>query len=413
MNAPSRDRFLTFAFAAADLLVETGTDAKITWAAGAFTSRFGRVADCFIGQPVDELIAPADRPALAHALAMAALHGRLAPLSVRLNDARETRCALGALAVPDHAGRLCLTLASLPVDAAPPPSVTASRTELASQAEASLRAGQSRSLGLLDVAGWSTAHAALSSAERNALRADITQALVELGGPGVLVGEMGQGRYGVLAGTHLDLTALTNALQGVIQASPMGRNLGAQDARVSGQTIGLAMPGLTPGQASRALRFALSRFADGGLVAVTAAGFAQGLAGFIADAGGQAADLRARIAAHRFRLVYQPVVRLADRVPHHYEALLRPLPNPDGPNLSTQDFVTFAEAIGLSEELDLAVATDALATLHETKAVRVAVNVSGLSMQSAAFRDRLLALIPTDTRLLVELRACQGIAESG
>ena len=38
-----------------------------------------------------------------------------------------------------------------------------------------------------------------SGADSKALRADIMETLAELGGPGVLVGEIGQGRFGVLA----------------------------------------------------------------------------------------------------------------------------------------------------------------------------------------------------------------------
>lgn len=404
-----RDRFLNFAFATADMLVEVGPDTAITWAAGAFASRFGEQADSFLRQPVEDLVTPADRPALAHALAMAALHGRLSPTILRLNDAHKTRCTMGALAVPGRTGRLCLTFGAVPVEPLPVPSTAPDRGILASQAEASLRAGQSRALGLLDVTGWADANAHLSIAERAALRQDITQALAELGGPGALVGEIGQGRYGVLGGTSMDVTALAQTLRDVLQANRTG-----QHAHVSGQGIALSMsmPGLTPGQASRALRFALSRFADGGLEAVSAAGFAHGLAGFISAAGDKAAALRARIAGHKFRLVYQPVVALADRRAHHYEALLRPIGGTEGLALSTQDLVTFAEAMGLSEELDIAVAQDALATLRETEKVRVAVNVSGLSMQSATFRERLMGLITPGSRLIVELTETADIADT-
>jgi len=402
-----RDRFLTFAFAAADMLVETGPDATIGWAAGAFASRFGAPAESFVGQPVESLIAPADRSALAHALALSALHGRLAPLILRLNDTRETRCALGALALPGQPGQLCLTFSAVPVEPMPIAGNLTDRSSLASEAEACLRAGLPRTLGLVDIAGWAASNTALSGAERKALRADIMEALAELGGPGALIGEVGHGRYSVLGAAGLDLDALVANLRQRVQSHPNGRG-----AHVSGQAVPLAAPGLTAGQATRALRFALARFAEGGLAATAASGFTRGLAGFISTTQGKAAALRARIAARKFRLVYQPVVSLADRRAHHYETLLRPSPDSDGKTASTQDFVTLIEAIGLAEELDLAVLDEAIITLRETREAQIAVNVSGLSMQSAEFREQLLARIPDNGRLAIELTETADIADT-
>ncbi len=80
---------------------------------------------------------------------------------------------------------------------------------------------------------------------------------------------------------------------------------------------------------------------------------------------------------------------------HHYEALLRPIFTPGTAIQTTQDFVTFAEAVGLSEELDWAVMQQAVAALAGSPEASIAVNVSGLSMQSAAFRERVTTLVRT------------------
>src|SRR5208282_500968 len=87
---------------------------------------------------------------------------------------------------------------------------------------------------------------------------------------------------------------------------------------------------------------------------------------------------------------FQPVVGLADLAAHHFEALLRPIAAPGTPSQSTQDFVTFAEVVGLAEALDLAVLDEVLGVLRATRGISIAVNISGLSMQSLAFRDRIL-----------------------
>ena len=67
LSRNSRDRFVVFAFAAAELLVETDLQGSITFAEGAFRARFGRPAQEFLGKPVGSLVATSDRPAFAPA----------------------------------------------------------------------------------------------------------------------------------------------------------------------------------------------------------------------------------------------------------------------------------------------------------------------------------------------------------
>jgi EAL domain-containing protein (putative c-di-GMP-specific phosphodiesterase class I) len=147
---------------------------------------------------------------------------------------------------------------------------------------------------------------------------------------------------------------------------------------------------------------------------VRQAGFDAGLRHFLDRTEAQAGAVRAAIENGRFRMVYQPVVRLADRSIHHFEALLRPFPISGHENSSTQEFVGFVEAMGMAELLDRAVLRRASETLAGARA-RVAVNVSGLSMQSASFRADLLELIESTpalaSQLLVELTETADIED--
>ncbi|MFM7778821.1 MAG: PAS domain-containing protein, partial [Alphaproteobacteria bacterium] len=76
LSRSSRDRFVVFAFAAAELLIEADLRGHIIFAEGAFPARFGRPAQNFIGQRVISLVAPSDRPAFATALGLLAEQGR-------------------------------------------------------------------------------------------------------------------------------------------------------------------------------------------------------------------------------------------------------------------------------------------------------------------------------------------------
>lgn len=396
----SRERLVTFAFAAAELLVEIASDASITWAAGAFPARFGEPAERFIGRKLGDLIAPDDRDALGRTLISASLCGHVPPVVLRLNDAAGTPCALAALIVPGAPGRLCVTLGPVPV--APPANADGLQPAslFTKEVEARLRGKQESRLALLDVKGWPAATDDTGRQQRRALRDAVGEAFASVAGAGIVVGEVADGRYGVLSQRQIDIAMLASGLEALMRVRPEG-----QLVSVDSQSIGLSAPDLKPAQATQALRFALARFAANGAAALEADGFAAGLAGFIAQAQGQTAALRQSIAERRFQVLFQPVVTLRSRIVHHYEALLRPSPMAGGLWQTTQEFVTCAEALGLAEELDLAVLEQVLAVLERVPNCSIAANVSGLSMQSEPFRRRLLRLLPSGSyrRLLIEL----------
>ncbi len=404
-TAPVRDRFLAFAFAAAELLVETSEDGVITFAAGAFRLRFGRDGGAFIGQPVANLIAPGDQTGFAMALSGLTLRGRLAPVVLRTADAAQTPSTISAMLMPGPPVRGCFTIGAVPVAAPEPEAASGIQTgnRFRQEAEALLRAGHTGTMGLVEVKGWANARERMAPDVQRSLRLGIAEVLGSTV-PGGMAGEIADGRFGVVAQGEGDIAAMVVQLEKLLRSIPAGRMTKIETADIKLDRGSMAAP-----QAARALRYALSRFADGGAAAAAATGAKGGLAGIIAQAELRARGLREAIEGRRFRLNFQPVVCLDTRVVHHYEALLRPIPTPGNPAQTTQDFVTFAEAVGLSELLDEAVLDEALSALRSVPGAAVAVNVSGLSMQSTGFRERMLACVAEQGaalaggRLLVEL----------
>ncbi len=408
-GSSQKDRFLAFAFAAADLLVEAAADGTICFAAGAFNARFGAAPESFVGRQLHRLFAAADRPGLDLALSTTSLRGRLPPVVLRLADAATTPMVMSGLAMPSVPGRLCFTVGRLPGLPAPEPGDAQPVRSLARVAEERLRTDEGGALGLLEVQGWSAAQSALTVEAQRDLQAEIVEVLGRFGGSGSITGEIASGRYGVVASTPMDLEAVAGELEALLRAHPATARTQVQSAELT-----LERDQLTGPQAARALRFALARFADGGTKATAESGFNNGLAEFIASAQLRARSVRSVLAENRFRLAFQPVVSLRDRTVHHYEALLRPNFTPGATIQNTQDFVTFAESVGLSEELDLAVVKQAVAAQAASPGASIAVNVSGLSMQSALFRTRLTQLLRENAKpgsVLVELTETADIED--
>jgi EAL domain-containing protein (putative c-di-GMP-specific phosphodiesterase class I) len=103
-------------------------------------------------------------------------------------------------------------------------------------------------------------------------------------------------------------------------------------------------------------------------------------------------------------------VSLDDRTTHHYQALMR---FPDG--RKPYDTIRLSEQLGLAQDFDLAVAQKALGALKHHPEVCVAINLSGLSVQSDTFREQLRQLlIPhkgIETRLMFELTESNAVED--
>ncbi len=388
-----RERFVAFAFAAADLLVEVGPEGRIEFAAGAFRARLGRPPESVLGRRPAELVCPEVRDAFATALALLPSRGRLAPTALRLADAARTPIAVSGLFLlsAGREARLCLSFAPLPT---PPEQRPASGDALLREAQARLdpKASGMR-LGLIELSGSGPVDGAR-----------LGEILAEQAGPGALAAEIAPGRFGLLPeeGAGLpDLALVTRRLEAALGGEAAGLSVSAHE-------VPLDCGGLTPAQAAQALRHGLAAFARLGSDGLRGAGFEDGLAGVVAMAAGRVASLRRGIAGRRFRLEFQPIVTLANRAIHHHEALLRPDRSMLRPGEDTGAFVSMVEMIGMTEELDLAVAgMAASATVALPPGQRIAFNISGLSAQSPAFRARLAALLDREGaacgRLMVEL----------
>lgn len=381
-------RFVGFAFAAADMVVEIDADGRMLYVAGTFELEFGLPAQTFVGRNLRSLIAAADHETLDAALALLLGQRRLQPVTIRLCNARRRRVALSGLSLPIEGAvpRLCLTLAALPAAVA---TVAARGAHaLARSAEARLRSSTACDLGLIEVQ---------LPGVTGPLRGAVGSAL-EAAAPHAVTAEVAPGRFGLLGegGTAADLLKIATLLERSLQAQGLEATVASTHLSITPPQTGPgAVPGLTPLQAARALRQALSLFSRGGLAQVQEAGFGQGLAGYLAQAASRTPALRQAIEKHRFEITFQPIVWLTSREVHHYEALIRPMPVPGCPFSTTQEFVLLVEALGLSGEFDLQVAEQCCRYAARSRAA-IAFNLSNQSLQGAVFSDRLLTLMSRD-----------------
>jgi EAL domain-containing protein (putative c-di-GMP-specific phosphodiesterase class I) len=389
-----RDRFVAFAFAAADVLIELDAGFRIRFVTGAAAALTARTPEELIDTSFFDLIEAAERPMVRAFLTSLAVGGRLMPAAIRLAGSKVPSVILGGCRLPAEQERYHLSLA-IPV---PPAAHTAAESATASGlldkgafarlAMETVNSGQPYTVTLLDVAGLEKLRARVSGELAAGLVQGIGRQLQARSLNGASAGELGDGRFGVLHEGALDLKGLVHQITTFSKSvDPEGEGID-----VSGMTVAPGQSGLGEDDAARVLVYAINRFAGSG-ADFTATTLADGVTEFIRTAATQVNRLRHDLAEHRFELAYQPIVRLSNRKVHHYEALLR-----FAQGISPADRILFAEQTGIVEDLDIAVLCRAIKMIEQRTLsnpdLAIAVNLSGCSLQRAAFRTELEKLLP-------------------
>ncbi len=390
-----RDRFLAFAFAAADALVELDGERRIDFAAGATRALLGATAADLVGRSVLDLVALSERGQLREALDAVERRGRFAPVLLRLGEGRRPVMVSGSK-LPDQNQSVFLALRA------------ADREE--DRLKARARGRRDPASGLLDAKSFETlAREALAESESQAAAYQVS--LIETEGlqrlsqrldKGVateLMGEVGSllrqhsvggdaaarlegDRYGLVHAPGLDIDALNRSVEGLALARDPDR-IGLAVKTVTMDLAPGEGQGIESTDSAQALVYAISSFAAG-RGAMTLKDLSEGSRPVLRDTVARITELRQVIAGSRFEIAYQPVVALADRAVHHYEALVRFFGGG-----SPFEQIVFAENVGLIADFDLAVAHKVLDAVAKARVngrmVAVGINLSGRSLETPAF----------------------------
>lgn len=386
-SSEARARFVTFAFACADLLVETEETGRIVFAAGAARRFAGLSAEALVGRDLAALVAPSDRGLVRQLLRRAAAGARVGPTRIG-SPSREMEATLRALAAPGT-GRIALAFADIRPATGDPG--TGPHGLLDRQAlEASIRhhlggaepAVADPHLSLLTLDGLELARARLPQEMVEEVTATIAAVLRAASIDGRAAGELAPGRYAVLHAHAAGGEEIEREVREVIDGAGLAGEIG-----VERRSLPLLEPTLGLREISEALAHTLASFAtqtDGAVPRSLADALGERLRATMQ----RVEAVRSTIQAARFDIVYQPVVRLPGREIHHYEALTR-----FGGDATTAETIGFAEQAGLVAELDLLVLRRVLRRLAEMRRggapPRVAVNLSARSLASDGFVEAL------------------------
>ncbi|HYM33249.1 MAG TPA: EAL domain-containing protein [Candidatus Cybelea sp.] len=394
-----RDRFLAFAFAVADALIEIDGEGRIAFAAGATRALLSLAPEDLATRKVLDLLPQAGRAALSKALSDAATLGRIGPIPLKFESSNHILHVSGAT-LPERPGSVFLTLRAQDNanDETDPAAMRHERRPMlldrdgfGALAQEAMRTSGRRSvpyrMSLIELKGAEQLSQRLQQKVSEELHAEIVGMLRSNSLGGDAAAQFNTEKYGLLHEPSIDIGVLSRD----IEVLTRGKDPKGEGARVASATMDVSSAVGEESDSTQALLYAINTFAsDRG--ELTLGDISQGSRPLLIDAVKRIAAFRRIIATSHFDVAFQPVVDLKTRAVHHYEALAR-FPGEESPFES----IVFAENVGLIADFDLAMIHKVLAQVAKAKLgrnpVHVGINVSGRSLLTPSFLGALHKLL--------------------
>jgi EAL domain-containing protein (putative c-di-GMP-specific phosphodiesterase class I) len=393
---PKRARFIAFAFASADFLVEVDARGGMAFAMGAVSEFAPQGFELQPGRSVAGLFAQGDALKFMSRVGTLKPGQRAAPVPLQL--VRGGRASVSMFRMP-HSDNVSCALSKSGPRSEIASAATDPETGLASRDALLTEALKTQGdLAVIELQDLPALCASLPQAKTDNLLGRIGDTLRGLASKAV--GRLSLSSFGLVVESGAGMLDLTDV------RALLAEN-GVSAARIREKLVSLKNTGLSEAQRLIALRHTVDRFTDGDHA--EGGDLAAAFQSSMSRTQLKLAQLTNTVAEGSFTLAFQPIHALADGTLSHYEALSRFQPSETG------ETVKLVEQLGIANSFDLAVALKAIAALKESSWASIAFNVSGATIASpesfgllAGFlaRERKLA-----SRLLVEITETAEIAD--
>ncbi|MCR6631684.1 MAG: EAL domain-containing protein [Magnetospirillum sp.] len=406
-----RDRFIAFAFAGADLLLEVGEDDVIAYSAGAGEALYGLSDGDLTGKKLAEFIHGKDRRRFNDALLKLKNTGRLDQTVITMVGASGavSKLRMSGIRLPQFPDSYHLVLSHVPpVAAAEPDRVTgevdhkARFIEMVQQRlNEGNRLGQDYTLTLVDLSA--TDFSSMEPSTTQSFLSTVMDTLEEYSVRGASAGTLASHSFGLVHDGKVPADAVNKRLAALVDRftgkSGTGtvklhsRSLEMDDSTLSDDDIAKALNYIVTGFVRDSSRFALKSLAESAKVAIQ-------------DTLVRVKNFRAMVrGGEKLAFLYQPVVNLRTGAVLKYEAFTRITHN--GSFFAPSQIIPFATEVGLIGEFDLITITKALKLLRNPGEVSplasIAVNVSGHSLGNPAFYQSLFKVLEENRQVLGRL----------
>ncbi len=417
-----RDRFLSFSFATSDLLLELDGEGKVIFALGAVKGLTGNnTAKGLIGTHWLDLFKAKDRMTLKLMLKKAQPGLRCGPMLVSFkHEANKKNILISSIIMPDQnktyvciavANELMAQIGGIKKEVAQ--RKTLDKESFIDAAQETLRMaaelGQNVDMTFIDLPDTERALKRYGKEGWDKLSNAVDTLLCEESIDGEAATQLGQGRFGVLHESGMDVKDLKEKIQNLSKEhDPFGEGL-----TVNTKSVATDMKNMDERDATRALFYTLNEFERKGME-MTIEKLNSNFKTHVVANTQKIQKFKNIIENLDFSMHFQPIVRLSDEACTHYEMLCR---FKEG---NTFEWVMFAEDIGMAAEFDIAVCTRAMKYISEKRSQtneRFSINISGQSIANKNFLLKLMGLIAVHndlkSRVIFEITESTQITELG
>lgn len=415
-----RDRFLGFSFASSDLLLEIADSGKIAYALGASQGILGVDEKTLEGLRWLDIVAAIDRPVLKTMMDKSKPGQRCGPILVALNGGfgKNTKAIITGIKMPGSSQFFMtmsfgnILMAKLAETIRKDQEGKLLDKESFSQAameafDVAKTLGTDIDITLLDLAITPDKKDAYGAEGWDNLTESISALLRSKSVDGTAAAQIAEGRYSVVHDKSVDPETLKQQISQLSQdTDPTGLGL-----EISSKTVTSDISTLSERDTARALIYTINEFERKG-ADLTIENLNSGFKAYLAANAQKIKDFQTVIKRLNFQLFFQPIVDASTLQISHYEMLSR---FEEG---DTMEWVVFGEDIGMASEFDIAVCERAINyVVHQAgnTQTKFSVNLSGQSIESSAFFDKLMKSLSAhanlNNRLMFEITESSNIKD--
>lgn len=394
-----RDKFIAFAFASADFLLEINKQGKIVFTAGQVQSLTGQKSERLVGTDWLALFSKKSHGNLGALLKGVQKAGRIGPLMVDIvnhENHEKHRAMIMGMTMPESPNvYLTLNATESFFDFLAVGDYQDNRLLDEKQFEATAikafqtakKEGKNLDVTFLEMDKIEEYKKNLSFEDANNFSDNFQALLKEQSFEGNAASQVDDSKYAIIHDTEITPDFIERKIQQLVQRS------GDSDADVGlkSKTVEADMDSLNEREARRALIYTINQIEKEGL---DAAGdnLSRGFDHYLHENAAKITRLKTLVGQQAFKLNFQPIVHLPDEDICHYEALVR-----FNDEESPYELIVFGEDIGIAPDVDMAIMKQAIGYIqHRVKdnpKIRVAVNISGQSIQSESFFQKMIVAL--------------------
>jgi len=394
-----RDRYVSMAFAWADLLFELDRHFNIEFVEGAAEAFFGRSKKDLRGSSFRDLVMPSDIPLVGQVfksiLKTGRVHDKL--LRLQLTSGQPQWVSMSAYCLDGNDSHIFLALRKSSAEALPSASLPKDEktglvdgNSFAGLAAERLRgiqeAGESAEVTLVSIPEITALQERLDENSSDALMQSMGEFLKANSVGGDTAAQVGDGRFSIMHASGTKVEDLVSQIEGLTQKfDPTGVGVQVQSATMAMDGADISEEDLAKG-----LLYTMNKFRDSDGAGLNIKDLTANMSTLVGEAVAEVNNFKQLVERGEFFVALQPIIHISSGEIHHYEALCR---FEKAAGESPFKMITFAEETGLIHDFDFAMAKKVVDWLgkfpRNSNKYRAAVNVSGYSIGKPSYVEAL------------------------